>query len=119
MIPSSSISIAPELPNCEKFGVYFVCGTCLSSTLLMIDRVAAGIALSDWDANLPTLKFARCKVCVVATPEGKLLISCGFCRSGRTALEISPARVGTYSLRESFKGENEGRLLRERLEFFK
>lgn len=94
MTNSNSISILPHPPVYVELGLYFVCGTCASCTFVTIRQGEDGIELSDSIGNFSPLKSSQHKVCLVRTPQGKLLISCAYCRSGKTMLEVLPSNDG-------------------------
>lgn len=102
MTNSNSISILPHLRNSEECGLYFVCGTCKQSTFVTIRRGEAGIELSDSIADSSLPKWLRPKVCLVRTRQGSLLISCEYCRSGKTVVEVLNGADGISSFLASF-----------------
>jgi hypothetical protein len=135
------------LQNCEEFGFYFVCSTCHQQVSAMLELGKDGIELSQLEHGSSPPNWWHSKLSVVQTGKGRLLISCGACRSGSTVATVSKNPAGTYFLAENldrrsgerranfdrwqpgmptrrrfdrrkFEGDEQGRLLRERLEFF-
>jgi len=95
MMNACSTSILLELQNLNGFGLYLVCSTCNHCTFVTIERVGDGIDLLSFPENLLKENSSRFKPFVVRTREGKLTIFCGCCRSGKSALRLSPVPDGT------------------------
>ena len=60
----------------------------------MIESGADGHAVYDTTSPGSTLESPQPKLCSVRTPDGRILISCAYCRSGETVLEITPNSDG-------------------------
>lgn len=104
----SLTSINLELQNCEQFGFFFECATCHHMSCAMLELAKDGIALSICDPNYTPLRSWQSKLSLAQTEKGKLSISCGFCRSGITAIIASRLPDGTSCSRASFgQRENE------------
>lgn len=144
MTNCSLITIQLQLPTYKQCGVYFACVACGYSTYVKIEHGADGMLLLGSLDLSNERKLSPPKLCWVRTREGNLLISCGYCRSGKTAMILSPAPAGTsYSpanssavgelcwcghrsecsncerKRVNAAAEWDGQTLRERIEFFK
>lgn len=88
-------SITAQLQNLDHFGLTFVCGTCRRVLSVTCELGADGIELlgSGLDYAMPNSSLP--KLVWVQTEDGKLLISCGYCRSGKTAVMLLLGNDGT------------------------
>lgn len=96
--PYNSTSIALELRGLNELGLSFVCSTCGHSSSVMLEQKEDGIALSNLRAHdSRPLRLWRYNPVVALISEGRFLILCGYCRSGKSALVVSPAHAGISS----------------------
>jgi hypothetical protein len=116
--PSSSTLTIQGLRPFAHFGFYFECGTCHHIAFVTCVLEKDGTVSFDYEGNCYRPNWSQHKPFVAVTQGAKLSISCGVCRSGLTAVVISKNPVGIYFSSEKFEGDEQGRLLRERLEFF-
>jgi len=108
--PSSSILTISGLPRYGHFGFYCECGTCHHLICVMLEHARDGtVAFDSETSDYFPPSWSQSKLFVEATPGEKLLISCGVCRSGKTAVTVSSAPAGT-----SFLVENSDRRQGER-----
>lgn len=100
-------SISAELLNLDHFGLTFVCGHCRRVTSVTLELKGDGIELCGSGAGLDYAmpKSSLPKLVWVRTNGGNLSISCGYCRSGKTAVIVSLASAGISSSKGSFAND--------------
>lgn len=86
------ITLEPQ--DLDRFGLTFVCGTCHHGQSVMLEREKDGTVWYISSDQLYRSQWLLSSLSWVQTDEGKLLISCGYCRSGRTVIAISQDRDG-------------------------
>ena len=99
------ITTEHEPPSYRPFFFYYDCAKCARSTLLTCEPAKDGIGLSISIAASSQRKSSPHKLCWVQTVGGKVSISCGYCHSGASVLQISRVRDGTSCLPESLSAE--------------
>lgn len=102
MTPSFSIMTVKVPRDLGRFGLTFACGTCGLISSVTLELGKDGIELSDYLADANLSQSSPCSRLVAVTGDGRVSISCGYCRSGKTILEVSLPQDGTsYSLANS------------------